>query len=946
MADKYTNIPAPDSVVIESRVGNITKTTGTADRSIFLGLTRTNFFIPQGARVQSYVSNNYILSENTTSTLYYIFNNYGDSGNKIEYAEAGFSGGGITIQQAFSGTSGLWNVAGLTFSKNNLNLDGGQRDVVRLIINDTIVSGQVRDLIPSVTVNTSFYVSTELPVGKTNRIFFQTSPPTAKGKITPGIMFANSNKATNIFVYSIYNDGDGSNELEQAVIYIPDILANKVTGSWSTWLGGAGYITNKPDRIIISYNAAGNTLNTKATDNITLAVTNNLIARTNLFWLFAAANNNGAPPATNNMGTISNGSKYVSVVEQPYAYINSGVNIYDSLRTNSFEYKFVNPASGMDIIKARIYIPPVYTIAVSTLASSNKSGTVSFSIASNYIEIDYTADTLKPAENDVISFDIIDSINKTTNISKWQSEIQYFADDIFYPTSEDTGSQYLKIILAPADAVITVSPEILYTTSVTNTVIVIVSNKGQGDNYITRLRIDYPDMDWNILSVDSLIITNSANEVEAGGYLYFRYDWENKNIPAGTNDIITVQFTDSIISVCSRTLYAGANNEDPGAEDYSTSAGDANINYVLPADAHILPDNIDSTTYTNVYTYKINNQAGSSAVKQAVIKLPAIITNIISANSSYMFNNANIKWDNTVSTITLNYYNDINGDLPTSTNDTITLELADAVSSGWTNGTFESLVNDGTGYVQTVTTISQSKIVEYYMPDASASAYIEPVQISTVSASNLFTYVITNKGSGTDKILQARILIPFGFTKITNIQSSIISNDSQYAFSPVDGNYIMLDYNGDSNNIPPGASDTITFLAFDNITGDNYYTWPSEVYNYAPNWIATGLYTSKTQTVHAVSPGYSAMAGVEPNQIESTVITNHIFTVRITNVGQTGHDIIRSEIFIPLPAFTTNNISVESTAISTSNEKRVTPPTINQPTDNTGIIFETPHTIL
>ncbi len=924
LVDKYTNIPVPDSVIITSKAGNITMTNVTIDKAPVLDLTRTVYFTPQEARVQSCVSNNLVRSEVTTSTLYYIFYNQGDPGNKIKYAEAVFSSGGLTITKATSETSGLWNIAGLSFSKNNLNIDGGQKEIVRLTVNDSIVSYETRDLIPSVTVNTSIMVIPGLPIAKENRVYFRPSSPEALGKISPNIMFISSNKITNILTYSIYNDGEGSNELEEVIIYIPDILANKVTGISSTWLGGPAYITNKSDRIIINYKSAGNTLDTKTTDIITLAVTNDLTLQTNLFWALAAANNDGNLPVTNNIGTIPAGSKYVTVVPQPNAYMSSSTNIYDSTRTNSFSYKFENPIAGADIIKARIYIPGIYTIVTNTLTSLNKGGTVSFTATNNYIEIDYSVNTLKSNESDEISFNIVDTLNKTTNTSKWVSEVQYFAYDIFYPTSEDVGTQHLKIILAPADAIITVLPDLLYTTAVTNTIFIVITNQGKGDNYITRLKVDYPETEWTLLSADSSIITNPANEYWFSGDIYFKYDPEARNIPARASDIITLQFTDSITAVCSKTLFSGVNNQYPGEDDYSTSAGDAVIDFAFPADAYVIPNNytnsnnIDTTTGTNIYIYKINNSGKSSAIRKAVIYLPSVISDIKSVDSSYMFSNVNIAWDINITSITLNYYKDGNGNLSTLANDTITMVLIDNIEYGYTNAVFESLVDDGYGYVRTTTTASQSKSAGYYMPVPVVDAYIKPIEISTVAVSNTFTYIITNKGSGTDHILKARIFIPSGFTQISGIQSSIISNDAVHAFSPLGSNYIVLDYAGDGRSIPAKGSDTITFLAYDNIISENSYTWFSEVYNYPTNWQATGVFSTNSQTVISKTPGYRAQAFIEPNQIESTVITNHIFTVYITNTSAPAHDINRADIYIPLPEFTTNNISIASSTISNS----------------------------
>ena len=69
-------------------------------------------------------------------------------------------------------------------------------------------------------------------------------------------------------------------------------------------------------------------------------------------------------------------------------------------------------------------------------------------------------------------------------------------------------------------------------------------------------------------------------------------------------------------------------------------------------------------------------------------------------------------------------------------------------------------------------------VVDVIMPDAVALGYIQPGLLNSLAVSNTYTYIITNLGYGTDRILKARILIPSGFTQVNNIQSSVILSDA------------------------------------------------------------------------------------------------------------------------------------------------------------------------
>lgn len=814
--DRYTNIAVPSSSIVRCTVSNLTIKNSASDLNP-PDETRTVAFVPQEARVQSYVSNNYIRTEVTSSTLYCVIYNYGEAGNRVEDALLEFSAGSVTITSATSLWAGPWDI--LTFTrvqKTNYRLPAGQSDIVRLVLTDTITAEETRDLLASVTVNTSVMKAASIPSGKTNRVFFQTPPPSAGGKLFPNAMFTvPSGSRTNHFLFTVYNNGDGSNELEEAVIYIPAGLTGKVKGRNSSWLGGSAFITNKSDRVIVAYAAAASTLDAKATDVITLEVTNTYTKKTNFFWKLGVANNDLKGIYTNTY-TLSGGSKNLDIVKQPDAYIASPAYIEDSSVTNQIIYKLINTnASSKKIIRMKITLPvSVYGILTNTLTAVWPGS--ARSVSNDFIWIDYSGNNLIAGAEETVSFKVTDSVNKTTNTTLWSSFIQYYTNGQFYGTGTNMGSQSLKIQLVPPSARAALSRNYLYTTSVTNTLNLFITNKGVGANDITKARIYYsPNISIAAGHVQSSRISNDSQYItNYAGYFTIHYRNDNHLLKAGTADTVTIKMSDLITNITAVTLRCEVNNTDPVVETYSAAGGSTVLNTVYPLNAYITPSTVDVTTYTNYYIYRLNNIGGNRPVSRAVIFFPGIISAIVSNGSSWIANDgANIDLSGSTS-MTLNYSADGSGALPTTGFDEVTFKGVDSRDLWSTNVTYRCWMDDGTGYVDTITTIGQTKTVSYGMPEVSAKGILitQGIYLSTNIAKRTIQYKITNTGAYANSIHQAQIKVPHIFSNcvVTNMASTILGAANMSVSNQGTNRYVVLHYE-DGTLLGSGRADTVTF---------------------------------------------------------------------------------------------------------------------------------------
>ena len=887
LVDKWTNIDTPSSVLISSRVGNESRTNDTEDKDI--DETRNVYFVPQEARVRSYITNdNLIKTEVSTATLYYVFENYGNPGNVILYAEGEFTnlggGGDITsITKVTSSFGGLWNTAGKKFSLNNYNLPANQKDVLTIIITDTIADVTYRDIVPKVTVNTSSMVTTDLPAGKTNRVWFKIPPPRALSQIVPNEMFTTSGKRTNYFTYSIYNDGEGNNKIEEAIIYIPAFLTGKVTALSNSWLPDNTYITNYTNRIVINYTNAGNSLNAGSSDIVYLVITNEIAVgeKTNLLFDVKAANNDGNPPISS-IGTIAGGSKYVYVIGEPNGFIDtpSPASIESASITNDIVYRIDNPDKGEPFLSLRISIPTNFTIVSGSESGKWASGSGIYAVSNNYIWADYSVNDIDPNGYDEISFKAVDTYSKTNAIIPWRSEVSY--NSYYYYISALTGTQDLSINFTPADADGFLTPNQALRTLVTNSFSFIITNEGYGSNYIYNAYISFPPA---VLDVTNVTSTRGATIVVSNttGVIWLQYTPAG-NLQAGEKDTVNFKFIDSITNETNITLSCKVDNGLGQVETTSVLGSKVLAFISARIDSYISPGTgiVDTTTTTNIYTYRINNSGALSNYYKAIVHVPSVYNYIVSVNSSRL---GATGISGNISSITLNYTNSAslgNGDY-----DVLTITAVDSLNYGNSNVSWIADASNAVGWAYTINvTGGQSQDVNFQMPTATAQVYITPDEIYTSSVSNKLVYKVYNDGDGSNDLFDIVIFIPSAFTNITKVTSTYLSDQGHISGL---GNItaITLDYAADGGLLSTGQTDTITITAYDAQTNISTTSiWTCYVRN-----ISGGIQYKASESAGKSSisdfVGPPTVEVLPPNTLDTTAASNE-FTYKINNIGAGG----------------------------------------------------------
>jgi hypothetical protein len=319
------------------------------------------------------------------------------------------------------------------------------------------------------------------------------------------------------------------------------------------------------------------------------------------------------------------------------------------------------------------------------------------------------------------------------------------------------------------------SRDYVYITRRTNDISIHLTNKGALANEITKVKILYPSaLNVALGAASSLRIADDAANISYGaGTINFFYKDDMNVIPGGGTDDITIRFGGTMTNISKVTLTVLVNNTDPVTETYSPATGALSIDSVYPANSYVTPNAIDVTTYTNDYTFRINNVGGKRPVQKAVIHFPEMFSAFVSAQSSFLQNDVlNIRFSGTTS-MTLDYAADASGAIPTTGADEIVVRAADSRDYGATNLAFRIWIDDGSGYADTIVAFGQSKNIAYTMPSLSAIGRLDSstptLSIYTNNDTKVrsFNYVVTNTGSYANAIWYVELTLPAIFANAT-----------------------------------------------------------------------------------------------------------------------------------------------------------------------------------
>ncbi|MGC8869503.1 MAG: FlgD immunoglobulin-like domain containing protein [Brevinematia bacterium] len=227
-----------------------------------------------------------------------------------------------------------------------------------------------------------------------------------------------------------------------------------------------------------------------------------------------------------------------------------------------------------------------------------------------------------------------------------------------------------------------------------------------------------------------------------------------------------------------------------------------------------------------------------------------------------------------------------------------------------------------------------SRTVESRRPRAKVAAWIvaqtnDVSYIENTSITNIYKYVLRNEGLAGNNIAKARIMLPSWITNVSSVSTTIPANTT---FGNIGGtNFLTIDFQAVSTNLPAGTNCVITFVGWDNVpplTNEFTNSFPSWVDNLnGDGWVPTTASFTGLD-IRVITPPPRGLAKItSPNEEGGDVpgtAFHHVYIdtndvqvqMYIQNEGENGNDIFTAYIYYP--NLITNVANISSVKLGTS----------------------------
>ena len=883
--------------------------------------------------------NNIIDSSTVTNSLTYYITNFGDLGNDIKELRIYFPTNG-SISECIDIDSQI-----VTNSLNERWVNSGKYIFIDYQSDGNLLYGKNRDIIhfkmiDNVTGYTSFKISVKakndlevnyLPTktGKTQWIFIRIPPAYGKGKIYPNSIFVviSGTTNTNILNYDIYNYGTGQNTFKRARISIPSVFSGKIIDVSSSHLTNESVsLSVTPNYIILNYESENNPLPAGETDTVTFKLLNTQTNTGN--YAFELEVDNGDTNGYVSTGTITNGTKVLSVIRKAFSAISKQYNLYPSkveiltpVTRSTLYYKINNSGGNLDIRRSKIVIPYPF-ITNNIVVNPNFSGTASATSkisnngSTNFIIINYPAGDFTPNEENIIRIYVNDNWTTGETNCLWNSYVDYNDGNGFIETSVASNAT-LKIDFKfpPVEARAYSSPNNIMIDKEAELYTIVVTNQDTSGNRIELLKIKLPSQLTNITFKTSKYIGTNIDLIS--GSLILNYKRNSTNIKPNEKDIIKFYAYDNVsVPVTNYFIIKAANttNTNDLVEASAVVGKSLNLNFYKPnyrSAVYISPNQQNTALTTNNYNYYIlNTGSGSNYINTVKIYFA---TNVYTTNSIIVTPDRKCQKIISTNFIMLNYIAS-NTNIKPSETGIVNIKILDKIKYGNFTTSWNSLVRYNTSFSNYKTPdvlAGESINVSFQMPKPKAFVKsLSPDEIPiTLPKFNLIIKV-TNNGEGSNDLFKLFITLPSFITQ------SLLNIKSQLASSVFYTNkQIILSY----TNFVPSQIDVITIS---NVITPNISTNWSIIFAASNSTYITNIYGDNS--FETVTP---PNVYIQPNYIFSTRVSN-IYQFYILNNGTGSSNIKKAKLFYPnvltnISKITSNKILNSANIIHSTNSNYI-----------------------
>jgi len=758
-------------------------------------------------------------------------------------------------------------------------------------------------------------------------------PPDAGATLATSVVQNSTNYIYNHVKYNqvsyvINNNGGTGNNLKKVRLFFPSMITNVNTihsalmPDISELANIAYYASN--NSVIIDYEGAGISIAGGASDTITFWMSDNLTP------MFGVTNGSITAEADNGNGdlyqnVIEGGSSWDITWRNPPAsgkasvqVINSITSgntnkIYTSDTTTQIKVSINNDGGTYNNVQyVEITVPAQFTniSAVSSIVMQDDAANIS--VAGNTIYLRYYNDTSSYIGNmasDTITFTGIDNVPLST-----QSTVTLVVKvgnttssaDLMDTSNLGEGNKWINFILPPVQASGYVTPNLIDSSTVTNTLTYYVNNTAVTENYIGELRLYVPDsIASNMIDVTSTHLSGfpgNVTVVTSGFSNYIRVLYSGASLLyGGSSDTITFKMIDHISGYSNFQVVAEASNVQNSWTSLLVTGGQTNnVSIQIPpasANVSVSPNIIfasPSTMVTNLLVISISNSGASgNDITNVIINHPSIFqppNQIIMATN--LAANSGIVYAGFGTPFRIFYTNK----LAAGQTDTLFVYFRNNFSTLQNDLAFTATVDNGEG-PQSASAPSGGSLNVSVVEQPTvqlAQADSSPNEIYTTDTMSSFSFIIKNGQTGGKGIKKLLIELPFPF-----VTEDIVIN------SPWPGTTEQIVTNGSTkieidysiNDLDAGYEDTISLTLKDVLViGTTNVSFTAHV-DYGDGYGSrdTVVASSKSINMAFVFPDASAKGYMLPQTVNMND-TATVFTLTITNDGVPGNHIRLAEI--------------------------------------------------
>lgn len=885
--------------------------------------------LPEKPQVNAWIAPDRIYDVSVSNVISYYLENTRTAGvtNAVIYLPGIFTNA-RPVSSLFVGTNRInydktSNLFRIHYAAAGTSIPFNTADIIQLKLFDSIAPGKVTnvDLISSVDNGNGdgLLPATKGVIGWTLSV----GPPIADGMASVKTNSIYSTDVTNSFTYSLYNSAvmDG-NDIFMAKIKMPASVTNVTHIASLKIADDANYTKFSNGNILLRYfrDVNGRLLRGQL-DTITFRIADSISA-VSTFTMESFVANTSNSNSYQKTGNYLTGKKDVTVSHPAVsakAFLTPD-NIDSTTETNTFTLNLVNTGKQENFIRtARFVFPSTLVtniISINSVQILNDFAHVVYNKGTGEVTLDYLSDThpLQTGMTDRITLLVSDAVTKNDSLT-----LQAFASNILESQALSAPSgKSLDVIFAlpPPDVLASVQPNVLFTTAgtVTNTIVVKVTNKGKGSNNLKKARILLP-----------LALQNKVGAV-SNEYLYgttllswdssaVTIDYTNGNLPAGAVDRIALRFGNTVATPGSNVSFLVYSDNDNG-QGYVLSQTNFSllrrVTFNKQPDISALPTIIPLTSSSNDFTITIRNGSFAPNAKPLTrlripMSNPVFVSNNLRINGNVWYP-AQTVLSKSSNAILVTYGA---GNLLTpGAADQISFNAKDVRIYNETNVAWQIQVDfgDGSGWKETTVNLGSTNTVFLQLPTPTATASVVPASIGTDNETTAMVLTISNTGLVGSDLKLVRITPPSEITNISGIGSLLPGVSARYS-----NKSIWVEYASYNTNIKAGTKESLSFLAYDRVTNAYTGTWTVSIANRAST---NSFATAAARSVGALStsffvPTYSAGYYVRPNLIDTSVSLT-TFTNVIANIGTGSNNISAAYIDIPVTYFSTNSLIVSS----------------------------------